>query len=213
MEFLYFCLTTCCFWYSRVFNFPDYNFFVFQVIILPSVYSTAAFAVPWVGTFLCPAQAAMNMFLTNLKAAVIMLCAIDRTCSIMFPFKYTLYAKPQLFWFEFGTICVLCARDDQKLYLLTITKLRTDQVGTALQVKYTLRAEPSKLQEKLLFFSRKFGEVLSFFGLTLPKKNRREILWCFQKLDVFPELYLMVVEYDLYSPVYHHYSSFPSNIR
>ena len=53
-------------------------FLVFQVIILPSVYSTAAFAVPWVGTFLCTAQAAMNMFLTNLKAAVIMLCAIDR---------------------------------------------------------------------------------------------------------------------------------------
>ena len=83
------------------------DFATAQFIVFPSIYSVAVFDIPWKDTFLCTVQALLNVYLQNLKALTITLCALDRVFSIAYPFQYIAHATATKFYLATGVTAVL----------------------------------------------------------------------------------------------------------
>ena len=65
-------------------------------VLTPSIYTTIRGEVPWDGTIFCSIQAYCNMLLQNFKATLIMLCALERAVSLLWPFWYQRVATKRL---------------------------------------------------------------------------------------------------------------------
>ncbi len=64
------------------------DFLTAQFIVCPSIYSLGVYDIPWDNTVFCHIQGFLNLFLQDLKALTITLCALDRLFSISNPFTY-----------------------------------------------------------------------------------------------------------------------------
>ena len=83
------------------------DFATAQFIVFPSIYSVAVFDIPWKDTFLCTVQALLNVYLQNLKALTITLCALDRVFSIAYPFQYIAHATATKFYLASWVTAIL----------------------------------------------------------------------------------------------------------